>query len=607
MSLKIKTFIIILIAILIPSIMTNLLVYSQSEKSIINQTSVGIMAGMNQSVSAFDINLNLLVSLSRRMQYDAAFIEAIQSADSGGREENKNKEYVSLYRQLNDYLQTIKAPNIVQNIDSLYLYLPGSNTVITTSSTYYEDVDMRNISFVLEDDAQEGRWYESKPINFYTLQGRPWEESLITYNQRLYDKEGNVIAICALNLEKSALNDVYSNSLMNLPGGLATYDAQGALISSDNLQNLSQDELMQVYDAVSRNAGQTNQQDFMMPLAESEYLVVYTQSQNTGWTYATIARSADFLSGLYEIKKLLIWIICMMIIAVPVISIIIARVVFKPTETLSRAMQEIQNRNLDVRIEEVRSDEYKKVYDGFNNMVVELNGLIQNLTNEKMLNKEAKIRLLQEQINPHFLYNTLDSIYSIAQLQDVPEISRMVFALSQFFRVSLSGGKEIVLLKEALEIVESYLTVQNIRFSGKFDFTVDVPSELMDCKVLKLVLQPLAENAIYHGLEAKKAKGLLKIRAYEEDGMLILSVEDNGAGMTEEKVNMLRQSMVDNSTQEEKNFATKNLNMQIKLRYGAQFGIEIYSKEGEGTSVFVKMPLIRKSESDPGTGISTTE
>ena len=594
MSFKIKTFFVIFLAILLPAIITNLLIYTQAENSVVNQTAAGVITGMDKAMSSFDSSLKALVSLSKRMQNDNGFILSVEQANRAS-EAEKNTAYAELYTKLNSFLESIKAPNIVQDIDSLYLFLPGRNTVITTNTTYYEGVDHKNISF-LEHELESpgaGEWYVSSPINFDTLQGRPVDETLLTYNQSLYNEAGEVIGIYALNLKSSVFRTAYNDTMLNVPGGMAVYDAGGKLLSRNNLPDLTDSSLLRIEKDIEARLPDGPRPYFMTNEGGNEYLVVTDRSSNTGWTYTTILETTDFLGGLYETKKLLILIIVMMAIATPVISIIISRSIIKPTEKLVYAMQEIQNRDLDIRINEPRKDEYQKVFQGFNDMVIELNELIRNLTNEKALNKEAKIRLLQEQINPHFLYNTLDSIYSIAQLHDVPEISKMVFALSQFFRVSLSGGKEIVRLEEALEIVKSYLTVQNIRFNGKFRFSLSVPEELLDCKVLKLLLQPLAENAVYHGLEAKKGEGTINITAHEDGGTLQICVEDNGVGIPAAKLEEIRKALRDNNMEESGNFAIKNLNTQIQLRYGKNYGLDIYSEENVGTGVFIKIPVVR--------------
>ena len=179
----------------------------------------------------------------------------------------------------------------------------------------------------------------------------------------------------------------------------------------------------------------------------------------------------------------IILLIFISLILILVLTYFLSGSFYKPLDKVVIAMNEIEKRNLDYRITEQRKDEFLKVYTGYNNMASELKNLINDLSNEKILNKEAKIKLLQEQINPHFLYNTLDSVYSLIKINKTEQASQMIFSLSKFFRASLSGGRDIVELSEAVEIAESYLQIQKIRFGDRFNFSFNIPNDLEICFV----------------------------------------------------------------------------------------------------------------------------
>lgn len=588
MSLKVKIYIIIFIAILLPSVVTSSLIFRRSEMSITNQTAKSVTMSMENSIKSLDSGLITLIGVTSRMNDDEDFVREVALANEI-QDESKTKQYAILYRILNNHLSRIEAPNIIDNIDSFYLYLPGQNTVITTDTTYYENIDESNISITSKGKQEEGYWYSAYPINFYTLQGKNLEETLISYNQYITTDNGDVVGICTLNLKKSVYDEIYKNSLLSIPGSLGVFGEGDEIVDKHLSSPIENSELLELKAYIK---GQDRNGNVMMTLNGEDHFIVYLTSNYTGWMYATIIKSSDILGQLYEAKQFLVVMICLIVLLVFVITAIIVRVFYKPIEKLVHAMQQIENRNLDVRIDDKRRDEYQKVYTVFNNMVEELNELILNLTTEKMLNKEAKIKLLQEQINPHFLYNTLDSIYSIAKLQNVPEISQIVLALSSFFRVSLSGGKDIVCLKDAISIVENYLTVQNIRFKGKFKFDVIVPNYLLKCRVPKLLLQPFVENSIYHGLEAKKEQGHLEIVGRQQNDMLVLTVVDDGVGIAQDKLIMIRESIKKEISQDDQNFAIKNLNTQLKLLYGNQYGVCIESELGKGTTVTIRAPIV---------------
>jgi len=585
MKFRTKLFSIILIAILVPSATTATLIYVQAEQSLAEQAKRGVAATMEQSLETLDSNLNTLGAISGRISREKKLVDLIQSLSSTPQREH-SAIYAAVYSELQDYLSMLKAPNILGNIQSLYLYLPDQDVVVTTDTTYYENAGGYGISFIEKDADYKDKWFSAKPITFDTLHKADNTETLISCNNAILDNQGRRIGICAVNIHKSAFYDMYGDFLLSMPGGVLVAEETGARIDAWGLGPLSAADLSK---ALSVPLYTPSQSAPKLRLSSGGYYVVSRISKETGWRYCTVIRDTGVLNKLYSTRQFLTATIGLTALCVLIISGLIVRSFYKPLNSLVDAMQEIEDRNLDVRIQDDRKDEYRKVFDGFNNMVQELGQLIDNLETEKTLNKEAQIKLLQEQINPHFLYNTLDSIYSIAKIHDEPEISRMVHALSQFFRVSLSGGKDIVTLREAVQIAQSYITVQDIRFKGKFDIALDIPEALMDCKTFKLVLQPFVENAIYHGLE-RKGCGQLRISARRDKEALLLCVEDDGKGIPPQRLREIQDTLRGGPVQEGKNFAIRNLNTQIKLRYGEGYGISLWSAEDVGTKVTIVLP-----------------
>ena len=254
-------------------------------------------------------------------------------------------------------------------------------------------------------------------------------------------------------------------------------------------------------------------------------------------------------------------------------------------------MREVRHGNLSIRIHDKRKDEYEEVYSGFNRMLDELNNTMAHLETEKILNKEIKLRLLQEQINPHFLYNTLDTIFSMAKLNGENVIAKMVFSLSSFFRINLSNGKDIVKLREAVDLIDNYLTIQQIRFPKRFECRKNIPEELMDYMVPKFLLQPFVENSISHGLERSLVdNGILYIEGREEEGILYFIVEDNGKGITLAELTEIQKELSDNVNSVKQHFAITTINSLIKLKYGQRYGVELYSECGNGTRVQITLP-----------------
>lgn len=206
--------------------------------------------------------------------------------------------------------------------------------------------------------------------------------------------------------------------------------------------------------------------------------------------------------------------------------------------------------------------------------------------------RKAEFDLLQAQINPHFLYNTLDAIIWSAEAGKQKQVVNMVGNLSDFFRLSLNKGKEIVLVEEELNHVKSYLEIQKIRYQDIMNYEVDVPSSLFENKIPKLTVQPLVENALYHGIKNKRGGGTIEISGRESSYYFEISVKDNGIGMTEERLAAVRQAIKDGSNDRSVVYGLYNVNARIRLNFGDEYGIRVDSKYGEGSTVTIRLPKI---------------
>ena len=203
------------------------------------------------------------------------------------------------------------------------------------------------------------------------------------------------------------------------------------------------------------------------------------------------------------------------------------------------------------------------------------------------------MRALQSQINPHFLYNTLDTIIWMAEAKKTDQIVEVVSALSNFFRISLSKGQDWITISEEIERVKSYLIIQKIRYRDIMDFKIEVDERVADNTVLKLILQPLVENAIYHGIKNKREGGTIFVRARPNNANEVLfEVEDNGIGFAPEKLIQIQDELADNSGEikQESGFGLGNVNHRLKLYYGMQYGLSIKSKYQGGTCVTFVIP-----------------
>lgn len=223
---------------------------------------------------------------------------------------------------------------------------------------------------------------------------------------------------------------------------------------------------------------------------------------------------------------------------------------------------------------------------------------MENIKTEQQNLRNTELKLLQAQINPHFLYNTLDTIIWQAEAGKNEEVVQMVTSLSDFFRTSLSEGRDYITVKEEISHIRSYLKIQRFRYRDILEYEINVPEEFYVYSILKLTLQPLIENALYHGIKNKRGVGKITISAETADGDLIFLVADNGIGMKEEQLGRLIHKVKDkrNNVQESGGFGLANVEERIRLNYGEEYGLDFKSCYGIGTEVMVKIKAQKYQE-----------
>ncbi|SDI23121.1 two-component system, sensor histidine kinase YesM [Pseudobutyrivibrio sp. 49] len=265
-----------------------------------------------------------------------------------------------------------------------------------------------------------------------------------------------------------------------------------------------------------------------------------------------------------------------------------------PLTKLTNRVKDIQRGDFEQHIPvEATAVEIQTLSDGFEEMVGQLNSLIQENKKAERRKRHAELELLQAQINPHFLYNTLDTIIWLIEADKKQDSIEMVSALSDFFRFCLSRGKDVITLEEEQKHVLSYLSIQKTRYQDRMDYDVSIPESLYGYSIPKLTLQPLVENSIYHGIKLQREKGVIKVSAVDLGDIIELTVKDNGAGMSEERLAELRNALENG---EKIGFGLRTVHQRMQLLYGDEYGLKISSSEGVGTTITAVIPKVESSE-----------
>ncbi|MBS7302639.1 MAG: sensor histidine kinase [Lachnospiraceae bacterium] len=265
-----------------------------------------------------------------------------------------------------------------------------------------------------------------------------------------------------------------------------------------------------------------------------------------------------------------------------------------PVNKLCDATKQIAGGNFSTRVAIEGKDEIATLAESVNDMSEHLEELVRQIKEDERKMRYAELRLLQEQINPHFLYNTLDTIVWLVEGNDSEKAVNMVVSLSEFFRIVLSKGKEIITIKEEEQHIRSYLEIQQVRYQDILDYDIQIEPEIYPYEILKLTLQPLVENALYHGIKTKRAKGMILVTGKMEDDKIYFDVKDNGVGMNEAELASLRSKILKPCKETDSGFGLANVNERIRMNFGLEYGITIHSKQGEGTLVQVVIPARTK-------------
>ncbi|UQZ85754.1 Sensor histidine kinase YpdA [Paenibacillus konkukensis] len=318
-------------------------------------------------------------------------------------------------------------------------------------------------------------------------------------------------------------------------------------------------------------------------------LITIKTVNNIGWKIIGVSYMDEIVAAKKEIGGFIAWLLAAVIVFVLLISAFMSAKISQPIKRLEKSMRKVEQGDFHIHIPVTGNDEVGRLSRRFNYMVSQIRQLMDQSIREQEAKRKTELDVLQSQINPHFLYNTLNSVVRMAGSGKSEDVITMITSLSKFFRISLSRGKRIITVREELEHVRNYLIIQKIRYKNKFEYVIEAEEEALDCRTLKLLLQPLVENAIYHGIEYMVDEGLIRITASLEGGKLLFTVQDDGLGIPPDKLERLLHGSA--ASEEGSGVGVRNVHQRIRLAFGEEYGLHIDSKQEEGTVVRVWLPL----------------
>ena len=316
----------------------------------------------------------------------------------------------------------------------------------------------------------------------------------------------------------------------------------------------------------------------------------------TGWKVVGVTPENVVTLNTLKTRLFIVFIIALILFILALINSYISSRITNPIKELEKSVGILEEGNLDVPVYAGGSYEIQHLGKSIGDMAAQIRLLMKDIVTEHEAKRKQEFDTLQSQINPHFLYNTLDIIVWMIENEQKAEAVKAVTALARFFRISLSKGKSIITVRDELEHVRNYLMIQHMRFKNKFTYEIQAEDGVLELASLKLMLQPLVENAIYHGMEFMDGDGEILLKVWKEEGDLYFSVIDNGLGMTEEQVGNLFTGASHVDSKRGSGIGVKNVNERIKLYFGEKYGLSIESEPDEGTTVKIHLPVVTYSE-----------
>ena len=481
-----------------------------------------------------------------------------------------------LYQSRNNMMFIAK--NLIYSndyINGLFVFTPSGENI---GYGYGNGIDIKHGYIPFEDE-----WYTST----LKLEGQ-------IYITDITKKDFIINSKASISFSR-AIYDVYSKEFL----GVLLVDCSPHVFDLSSINTLPESALL----SIQKNNGSvlySNVHDIKANFT-SENTQVIKRSLGIGELVLVAAINNEKLYQEFGVTKILIIVIALLCaLLFIIISIILSRYLIKPITQLSKTMASHHEHRLisDSRYL-LRNDEIGILYNEYNNMLEEINQYVKEQYQNKLITLDSQMKSLEAQINSHFLYNTLEAINSIAEIEEIDSISQMSLALGNMFRYSIKTQSELVSVCDELNHVNDYMCIQKIRFDNKFDVVFDIKESIYPIKVLKLILQPIVENALYHGLERCSTKGTITIRSYTLEEHIFFEVSDNGVGMNALQLQNIRKKLAEPAHftelghRNKQSIGLKNIHSRIELYYGQGYGLSVYSEEKYGTTITIKLPILK--------------
>lgn len=569
---------VILLGMTVLILVADLLVRNISEK----QISYSAQQSFSQTYEYLSYKVETVLTTAQTVESNWVVQNILLENYTTDKVSNKRQQYMDMC-ELEDTLQAIGSANGLY-VCTLYV----DDQLFYSEQDYYfsslEDLK-GNMEFApLFDGTDSYLWTPPRetlnPTNYQY-------ETIISYYKPIISKYLNTqIGVQRVSMEASEFSSVLEDALSVQGGLLYIINGNDQLIGASDLEQYRTMSGSEIARKTVENAGKWE----VYGDQDTQYLCYSQAIENTDWMLVAMIPYEAIMQEENTVRGILFSIAFLIIAICGVLIYFFSRSFTRRLSILSNTMHEVEKGNLQVELKTQDSDEIGMLYQAFNYMLRNMNALVKEQYENGKAIKSAELKALQAQINPHFLYNTLDLINWEAMDHNAPEIAEISRALARYYKISLNRGEDLISLNEELRHVETYVQIQNYRFDNRISLHIDVPEELRRLKIQKIVLQPLVENAILHGMLMleKGERGTVTITGWKQSGDLFLTVKDEGVGMP---ASQLRNILTDKPVVDRHGYGIRNIHKRLQLQYGEKYGLHFDSTPGKGTTVTIRIPI----------------
>lgn len=587
MSLKSKLVTIFVILTTIPLSVVGIVSFSQASSIIERKTiesTTQIAEQLNQSIS---LTLQMGERFTKIIRDESVIKFLTTPSEMKHTKYESAKEIIKLFKLYRDTFEDY------QWIRGIYIIGFNGNNICEAQGVYSLHKDINTISTInkIIEKPKELHIIPNSEIDY--ARKMKYEEVISLGKTIEIPTTNQIIGVIIIDIDKEAIEELCENITIGEKGyfSIITYEGDRVItIYNSDLHHNSNGLRKESLDRIA------NEQHghFIERVNGSKEFIVFNTLSNVGWKILGRVELNDLMSSAYTIRRITIFVVLLSIIFTAILYIFISEQLTRPIRNIKEKMKQAE-RGVFVEAECNNRDEIGDLYRSFNKMIKNIMQLIEDKQKEQKALQKAELKALQAQINPHFLYNTLDAIVWMTETNNNDKVVEITKAFSSFFRITLSKGNEWITLAEEIEHTRSYLIIQRMRYRDILSYEIDVDDSILKCRILKLILQPIVENALYHGIKNKRNPGSIIVRASRYgDEKILLEVIDDGNGMTEERLReVVAHINADNSvSRKNEGYGLRNVNQRIKLYYGKQYGLFIKSEYKKGTHVSVIIPLV---------------